>query len=542
MFPRLSVLLLAIGLAACAGDDAPAPPPGEPEVAADGGHVLRKGNGAEPESLDPHRAQSVTSSNILRDMYEGLVSESPDGTLIPGAAERWETNADGSVYIFTLHPEGRWSNGDPVTAQDFAFSLRRAVDPATASSYASLLAPINNAEAIIAGEAEPETLGVAALDDRTLQITLKSPTPYFIGLLTHSMAYPVHPPSVAEHGEDFVKPGKAVSNGAYVMHDWVVASHITLKRNPAYRDADDVRIEYVKYLPIDNAESEHKRYLAGELDWTGSVPQSRLEWVKKQLPGDYYEHPYLGVYYYGLNVTKPPFKDNPKLRRALSLAIDREVVVTKATRGGEIPAMNWVPPGVNNYSGQVPPVASLSREEQVAEAKRLYAEAGYGPDNPLKVTIRYNTSEGHKDIATVIRAFWKSVLGVEVELINEEWKVFLRNIRDKKLTEAYRAGWIGDYNDANTFLELMGSKFGLNGTGYENPRYDALLTRASRETDEQRRREILQQAERLLLKDQPVIPIYFYVNKSLIKPWVKGVVGNIMDHHYSKNLWIEVGG
>ena len=538
MMLRFSVLTLALLLAACGGDDAPAPPPGTPEVMADGGYVLRKGNGGEPESLDPHRAQSVGSSNVLRDMYEGLVAEAPDGALIPGAAEGWEISEDGRVYIFDLRPAARWSNGDPVTADDFVFSLRRAVDPQTASSYAEILAPIEHASQIISGEMKPDRLGVRALGPHRLQITLKAPTPYFLGMLTHSMAYPVHPSSVLEHGDEFVKPGKHVSNGAYVITEWEVSGHILLKRNPQYWDDANTRIEYVKLLPIDNAESEHKRYLAGELDWTGSVPQSRLTWAKKQLPDQYFEHPYLGIYYYGLNVTQPPFKDNPKLRRALSLAIDRDIIVTKATRGGEIPTMNWVPPGVLNYTGQVPDIALQPREAQIAEAKRLYAEAGYGPDNAPDITIRYNTSEGHKDIATVVAAFWKSVLGIKVTLINEEWKVFLQNVQQKK-TQAYRAGWIGDYNDANTFLELMGSKFKINGTGYHNPEYDRLLAEASLETDEQVRRELLQEAERLLLQDQAVIPIYFYVNKSLVKPWVKGMVGNIMDHHYSKNLWIE---
>lgn len=536
----LAVLAGALLLVGCGGNDAPAPPPGEPEIMADGGQVLRKGNSAEPESLDPHRAQSVGSSNVLRDLYEGLVSEAPDGSLIPGAAERWAISEDGRTYTFFMRPNARWSNGDPVTAEDFAWSLQRAVDPATASSYAEILAPIENAKAIITGEKPPESLGAKAIDSDTLQIRLNAPTPYFLGMLTHSMAYPVHRSSVLEHGDNFPKPGNNISNGAYVIKEWQVSAHILLQRNPQYWDNANTRIEYVKLLPIDNAESEHKRYLAGELDWTGGIPQSRLAWAKKQLPNDYRQHPYLGVYYYGLNVTREPFKNNPKLRRALSLAIDRDILVTKATRGGEIPAWNWVPPGVNNYVGQVPEIASQSREQQINEAKRLYQEAGYGENNHPIVTIRYNTSEGHKDIATTIGSFWKSVLGVKVELVNEEWKVFLRNVKEKKKTQAYRSGWIGDYNDANTFLELMGSGFGLNGTGYNNPVYDQLLKSAALEADPAKRRQLLQRAEQVLLEDQPVIPIYFYVKKSLVKPWVKGMVGNVMDHHYSKNLWIEV--
>ncbi len=511
-----------------------------PLILEDGRTVLRRGNGAEPETLDPHRAQSVTSSNILRDMYEGLVSEAPDGRLIPGAAERWDIGPHGKVYTFYLRKQAKWSNGDPVTAEDFAYGLRRCVDPKTGSAYAEILAPIVNAKAVITGDQPPSALGVEAVDSHTLRITLKAPTPYFLGLLTHSSAYPAHRASIEKHGDQFTQPGKHVSNGAYAISEWVVASHITLERNSRYWNNTKTGVDVVKYLPIDNVDSEFKRYLAGELDMTGSIPIPRLEWAKQNLQQDYRTHPSLAVYYYGLNTTKAPFKDAPGLRRALSLAVDRRIITEKVTRGGEIPAYAWVPPGVNNYQPQKMDYALWPREKQIAEAKKLYAAAGYSDEKPLRVELRYNTSEGHKKIATAIASMWKTVLGAEVVLINEEWKVFLANVQTRKVTEVYRAGWVGDYNDANTFLELMHSRFGLNGTGYNNPDYDALVDAAALQADPTRRKALLEQAESILLNDHPVIPLYHYVGKRLVKPYVKGYVGNVMSHYFSKDLSIAV--
>jgi oligopeptide transport system substrate-binding protein len=512
-----------------------------PATLPDGRSLLRRGNGAEPESLDPHKAQSTTSSNILRDLYEGLVSEAPDGTLIPGVAERWEISEDGVVYTFYLRENAKWSNGEPVTAEDFVYSLRRSVDPATGSSYSAILSPILNAGDIIAGQQPPAALGVEALDARTLRIRLKAPTPYFIGLLAHASSYPVYRPAVEAHGDRFTQPGNAVSNGAYAIKEWVALSHVLAERNPHYWDNANTRIDAVKFLVIDNAEAEFKRYLAGELDMTETVPIPRLDWARRRLPAEYQTHPSISTYYYGLNLERPPFKDNPKLRRALSMALDRETLVEKVTRGGEIPAYGWVPPGILNYTMQKPDWADWPRERRLAEAKRLYEQAVPPEQRPLSIELRYNTSEGHKKIAAAVAAMWKSALGLKVTLINEEWKVLLQNVNAKKVTQVYRAGWVGDYNDAFTFAELMHSRFGLNGTGYANPQYDALVDAASVEPDLVRRRELLEAAERQLLADQPLIPVYFYVSKRMVKPYVKGYVGNIMNHHASKHLWIETG-
>ncbi|NOR39692.1 MAG: peptide ABC transporter substrate-binding protein, partial [Gammaproteobacteria bacterium] len=354
--------------------------------------VLHKGNGAEPQTLDPHRAQGVPAGNILRDLYEPLVMEAPDGQLISGAAESWTLSGDGRVYTFTLRSDGRWSNGDPVTAGDWVFSLRRGLDPATLSVYSGILYPIKNAAAINRGELPPEKLGVRAIDDLTLEIILESPTPFFLGLLNHSMAYPVHPPSVVEHGERFARPGNLISNGAYVLKDWVVQSHIELARNEQYRENSTTKINQVFYYAIENADAVFARYRADELDFTTTIPIRQLEFIKTSLPDDYVQSPYLGIYYYGLNTTKAPFKGQPGLRKALSMAIDREIITDKLSGAGELPAYGWVP-AVQGYEQQQPEWAAWTREKRHAEAQRLYQEAGYDAANPLVLEILYNTSQ-----------------------------------------------------------------------------------------------------------------------------------------------------
>lgn len=513
----------------------------KPEIRADGTAVLRRGNGAEPGTLDPSKAQGVPAANILRDLYEGLVSEAPDGALEPGGAKSWQISDDRKTYTFHLREDARWSNGKPVVAGDYVYGMRRTVDPATGSVYANILAPIKNAEAIIAGKKPPETLGVTAVDEHTLRIQLKAPTPYLLGLLTHSTTYPQYRPAVERYGESFTQPGHAVTNGAYVIKDWVVASRIVLEANPHYWDADNVGVGRVEYYPIENSASALKRYQAGELDWTETVPIPQLETIREHIPGQLKTTPTLANYYYGLNLTKPPFKNAPKLRQALSMAIDREVIVDKITRGGEIPAYSWVPPAVSDYHSARFDYADMSPEQRHAQARKLYRAAGYSDDHPLHVQIRYNTMEAHKKIASVIAAMWKKVLGVDVTLINEEWKVFLQHVAERKVTEVYRAGWVGDYDDPYTFLELLGSDFGINGTGYANPRYNALLKQAAHTPGGDKRKALLHKAEAVMLADHPVIPLYFSTGKRLIKPYVKGYVGNAMGHYYSKDIRIEAG-
>ena len=536
---RKVAALAAIGLVGCGGqgDQQAQPIGGESGQELAEEQILRWGNGAEPQSLDPHRTEGVPSSNIGRDLFEGLMSEAPDGAVIGGAAESWEISEDGKTYTFALRPDARWSNGDPVTADDFVFSLRRSLDPATLSRYTFILNPILNAEAVAAGELPTTEVGVQALDTHTLEIQLQNPTPYFLGLLTHSASYPVHPPSVAAHGDQYARPGNLVSNGAYQLEEWVVQSHIKLVRNPHHWENDKTTIDEVWYYPTEDQTAELSRYRAGELDLTNTIPKRQLRWIRENLADELVVAPYLGAYYYGFNMTQPPFAGNPELRRALTLAVDRDIITGQVTAAGEVPSYGWVPP-VQNYTGQQMPEAAWTQERRVEEARRLYALAGYSAENPLRTQIIYNTQEDHRRIAVAIASMWKETLGVEVEILNQEWKVFLDTRRQKIETEVYRGGWIGDYNDAYTFAELFESDSALNDSGYENPEYDRLLAEASAEGDPQRRAELLQQAERIFLEDLPIMPLYFYVTARMVKPWVGGFTTNIMDHHRSKNFYI----
>ncbi len=527
------LLLLAAAAAGCEREAGSAVLPGPPGL-----DVLHRGNASEPQSLDPHRGEGVPSSNIQRDLFEGLVTTGPDGSLIPGAAASWTVSDDGLVYTFELRADGRWSNGDPVTAEDFAYSLRRAADPATLSNYGQILAPILHAADVVAGKRSPKDLGVEAVDERTLVIRLASPTPYFLELLTHSMTYPVHPASVRAHPGDFARPGRLVSNGPYRLEEWVVQSHVKLVQNPYYYDRERLAIRTVYFYPIENPSTELKRYRAGELHWTDALPHQQLGWVRENLPGDLQISPYLGTYYYGFNTERPPFAERPGLRLALSMAIDRDIITRQVTGGGEIPAYGWVPP-IPGYTPQRAEWADWPAERRVAEARQLYAEAGYGPDSPLTVELFYNTSDNHKRIALAVAAMWKQTLGVRTRLINQEFKVFLDTRRRKRVTEVFRAAWIGDYRDPYTFAEINQSTHGMNDTGYRNARYDDLLEASMNEPDPVRRRALLEEAERVLLADQPLMPIYFYVTRRVVKPWVRGWEPNLLDFHPTRYFYLE---
>ncbi|MEK6806905.1 MAG: peptide ABC transporter substrate-binding protein [Pseudomonadota bacterium] len=497
--------------------------------------LLHAGNGAEPNSLDPHKSEAVSDSNILRDLYEGLTGLSPRGEVIPAAAERWQTSADGLTWTFFLRPQARWSNGDPLTAGDFVAGMRRCVAPTTGSGYAMMLSPWLNAGKIIAGKMPPEMLGVEALDAQTLRIHLKAPTPYLPGLLTHHTTYPIHQPSLKLYGAGFARPGKLIGNGAYQLAEWGVQSHIKLTRNPHYWNNAATRIDTVLFYPTEDIDSELKRYRAGELDVTYDVPQSRAPQLRAELKGELRAAPYLGTWYLGFNLTRAPFRDNPKLRRALNLVVDRELIVERVMNGFAIPAYSWVPPGVANYTPQTPDWVAWPRAQRLAEARRLYADAGYSSERPLEVEIHYNTQRDNKRIATVIAAMWKQTLGVRVRMVNLEFKV-LKSMLRQRLTQVFRWGWIGDFNDASSFADLLQTANGQNMTAYSDADYDALVSQAGVEADPFKRRALLEQAERRMLEQTPLIPIYFYTSTHLVKPHVQGWEDNLLDYHYSKDL------
>ncbi|HET9044338.1 MAG TPA: peptide ABC transporter substrate-binding protein, partial [Burkholderiales bacterium] len=373
--------------------------------------TLRRGNGPEPDTLDPQLARTDAAFNILRDLFEGLTAVGPDGAAVPAAAESWTVSPDGLEYRFRLRDGLRWSNGDRLVAADYVAGMRRLVDPKTASPYGQFIDPVLHAPAITRGEKPPEELGVSAPDDRTLVVRLASPAPYLLGLLAQPPAYPLHRPTFAAHGAEYARPGKLLSNGAFVLDDWVMGSHVVARRNVHYWNDARTRIDRVHYVHIGDAGTELRQYRAGQLDFTYVVPQQQFQWIRQNLASELHVAPQLSVYYYGFNLTRPPFKDRPGLRRALSLAIDRDRLVSAVTGVGEAPAYSWVPHGVWNYTPQRFDYAAKPYAERVAEAKRLYAEAGYSADKPLQVELRYSSGDTHNRIAVAVAAMWKDALG-----------------------------------------------------------------------------------------------------------------------------------
>ena len=495
-----------------------------PDGAHSSSSVLNRGISSDPETLDAHKARSLQAADVLRDLGEGLVSFTATGEMTAGTAKSWTVSDDGLTYMFHLRPDAKWSNGDAVTAAHFVFGLERLVDPATAAFYAQFVSEIVETEAV---------------DDQTLIIRLARPTPYLLSLLTHPATFPMHPGSLAEHGDSFARPGSLLSNGAYVLAAWVPGSILTLQRNEHYWNNANTAIDEVRHHVITKEVTELARYRAGEIDVTGSVPPDSFEQAKREMGDQLQVSPKLTLYYYGYNLTKPPFKDSPELRQALSMAIDRELLVEKITGRGEIPAYGWVPPGINNYEPTEFSYAGLTQGERNQIAQSLYKEAGYSTDKPLQLELRYNTSDTHRRVALAIQSMWRDALGFQVTLVNEEFQVLLANVQMREITQVFRASWAGDYNDAHTFLSILQSDSAANVPGYQSEKYDALMQSAAEQVDPDRRRRYLEEAEREMLADHPAIPIYFYVSKHLVSPRVEGWGDNVLDYHYSQHLSLK---
>ena len=502
--------------------------------------ILRVGNGSDPGTLDPALVDLNPDLQIDHELFEGLVTVDQAGEPVPAEAQGWTVSPDGLTYRFTLRPGLAWSNGAPLTAEDFVWSWRRTVDPETGSKYAFPFYPILNAEEIVTGaEPDPKTLGVTALDDRTLEVRLKAPTGFFLKLLAAPQFSPTYRPAVEKFGTQYTRPGNLIGNGAFTLIEWTPQSRIVVAKNPHYWDAASVKLDKVEYLPIENQNEELKRYRAGEIDVTYDVPSDQLDFVRAELPTELRITPFMGTYYLGFNMTRPPFKDNPKLRRAIDLVIDREAIVSKITKAGETPAYGWVPPGLVGYVNQSFDWKSLPMAARIAEARRLYVEAGYGPSHPLSVELRYNTSENHKKILIAVASMLKQALGIEVRLVNQEFKVFIEARKNKRETELFRDGWTADYTDPNNFAELLLSDAGLNDPGYANPAYDALVHQAQMTIDERQRYALLERAERLVLQDEPMAPIFNYTTKRLVKPYVRGYALNIVGFYYAKEISLD---
>ncbi|MBP9722850.1 MAG: peptide ABC transporter substrate-binding protein [Gammaproteobacteria bacterium] len=513
------------------------------ELAED--QTFHRGNGEEVDSLDPARATGVPAFNVIADLYEGLMTIDQSGQLILGQAEKYTISKDLKTYTFTLKDNLKWSNGDQLIAEDFVVGMRRTVDPKVASVYADIMKPIKNAEKIVDGKLDVSSLGVRALDSKTVEITLEKPTPYFLELLVHSTTFPIHQPSLKLYGNEFIKPGKLVSNGPFILQEWVVNSHLTVVKNKNYQDAAQVILNKVIFYPIIEQSAELNRYRSGDLDYTNIIPDVQYKWIKENLGQELYVAPQLGTYYVGFNLLRPPFKDNKNLRKALSLVIDKNIIAEKVLRSGQIATNHIVPDKINNY---VPIVnrrtnfdnlANLSAEQRIILAQDYYHKAGYSKENPVYIKLTYNTSESHKSVALAMAAMFKKALGVKTELVNQEWKVFLRTRQERKETELFRDGWIGDYNDPSTFLDLFTSYHHQNHSGFKNPEYDNLITQASVQADSTKRAEILAEAEQILLEEAPIIPLYTYASRHLIKPKVGGFVSNILDMTYDRYIYIK---
>ncbi|GAB4352718.1 MAG: peptide ABC transporter substrate-binding protein [Oricola sp.] len=498
-----------------------------------------RGNDGDPETLDQHKTSTVVEARILRDLYEGLVVYDASGKIIPGAAESWQVSDDGLVYTFKLRDDARWSNGDPVVAGDFVFSLQRIMTPDTGAKYANILYPIRNAEAINKGEMDPGELGVKALDEHTLEITLAQPTPFFLELLTHQTALPVNPAAVKEHGSDFVLPENIVTNGAYKLESFQPNDKIVLEKNEHFHDAANVRIDRVEYLPIEDRSACVRRFEAGEVLSCEDLPTEQIKSLRERLGAEVHIAPYLGTYYYALNMKRKPL-DDVRVRQALAMVIDRQFLGEEIWAGAMLPAYSLVPPGIGNYEGggATADWAEMSLLDREDKAVELMKEAGYGPDNPVTLEISYNNSENHKNTATAIAEMWKP-LGVNVEFNVRDISAHYAMLRDDKDFDVARAGWIGDYSDPQNFLFLVESDNpGFNYAQYDNPEYDGLLDKAAAETDLVKRAEILREAEGIFMRDMPFIPLLFYSSLSLVSPRLHGWQDNIKHVHATRFLSI----
>ena len=499
---------------------------------------LVRNNGSEPSSLDPHKVESDVENNIISDLFEGLVSVSPTGEIEPRLADKWE-NKDNTVWTFHLRPGVTWSDGTAIAAQDIVWSWQRLVSPLTASPYASYpgnMHIVNGAE-IAQGKKAPETLGVKAVDDATLEVTLTQPNAAFLAMLAHPSLVPLDKMMISRYGDKWTKPEHIVTRGPYKLSQWVVNERIVAERNPRYWDNAHTVINKVTYLPISSETADVNRYKAGEIDIVYTVPINQFAQLKKTMGDQLDVSPQLATYYYEFNTTRPPFND-PRVRRALNMALDKDIIAEKVLGQGQRPAWLISQPDIGGVNLHNPEYASWPREKRIAEAKKLLSEAGYNETHPLVFNLLYNTSESHQRIAIAASSMWKKNLGVEAKLQNQEWKTMLDAMHTHNF-DAVRYAWIADYDDAATFLNNFRTGDSENTSQYSNPAYDEALRNAAKASDTTARGKFYQQAEDLLGQDVPAIPVYHYVRTHLVKPWVGGFTPDKLGYYYTKDMYIK---
>ena len=518
------VALLALTLSACGSGE-------KNVVSGNATGYLHYGNGAEPQGIDPHLVTGVPESHIVRALFEGLAVKNPI-TLEPepGVAERWEISPDGTVYTFFINPQAKWSNGEPVTASDYVWSWERALHPETGSLYAYMLFPVVNAEKFASGAIDDfAEVGIKSLDAQTLRINLNAPTPYFLQLMDHYSTFAVHPETVLKFGgmSDrftlWTRPENIVSNGAFTLKEWSLNRQIKIEKNPHYWDKSNVALEGVYFYPTENVVSEERMFRSEQLHVTQGIPLGKIPNYRAVQNSPYVQAPYLGTYYYLINTKKPPV-DDVRVRKALSYAIDRDTLTRTVLRDTAIPAYSITPPDTLGYN---PPKLFSFDPEQ---ARALLAEAGY-PDGQgwPGLEITYNTNEDHRKIAVAVQQMWKDELGIDVSITNQEWKVYLNTVSQGEFQVA-RRGWIGDYVDANNFLDLFLANGGNNNTGYANAEFDdIILNQAPKAASREERYQLFFQAETMMMQEMPIIPFYTYTSKRLIHPSVNGIYPNLMD-------------
>ena len=518
------VALLALTLSACGSGE-------KNVVSGNATGYLHYGNGAEPQGIDPHLVTGVPESHIVRALFEGLAVKNPI-TLEPepGVAERWEISPDGTVYTFFINPQAKWSNGEPVTASDYVWSWERALHPETGSLYAYMLFPVVNAEKFASGAIDDfAEVGIKSLDAQTLRISLNAPTPYFLQLMDHYSTFAVHPETVLKFGgmSDrftlWTRPENIVSNGAFTLKEWSLNRQIKIEKNPHYWDKSSVALEGVYFYPTENVVSEERMFRSEQLHVTQGIPLGKIPNYRAVQNSPYVQAPYLGTYCYLINTKKPPV-DDVRVRKALSYAIDRDTLTRTVLRDTAIPAYSITPPDTLGYN---PPKLFSFDPEQ---ARALLAEAGY-PDGQgwPGLEITYNTNEDHRKIAVAVQQMWKDELGIDVSITNQEWKVYLNTVSQGEFQVA-RRGWIGDYVDANNFLDLFLANGGNNNTGYANAEFDdIILNQAPKAASREERYQLFFQAETMMMQEMPIIPFYTYTSKRLIHPSVNGIYPNLMD-------------
>ncbi len=495
--------------------------------------ALHRALAGEPSTLDPGMASDNFSTALLIDLYEGLTSEAPNGDVLPGVAESWSLDSSGTEYTFQLRKNARWSNGKAVLSMDFVNAWRREIDPKFASPTADDLRLVAHAAEILAGKKPVSDLGVSALSDSILVVKLERPAPYFLQILAHPAMYPVYSDISARTHQ----PSAWVSNGPYTLKSWRPGTEIDLTSNPHYWDEAHVQIKNVTYSFISDDISQYALYRAGQIDLTDLVPSNALPTLRHEHPSELVISPFLATAYYGFNLSQQALS-NVALRQALAMAIDRKRLV-ESLGFGQVGAYSFVPPGTANYTQQNWDWKDLPDEDRLATAKQLYLVAGFSNKNPLRLRVLFNSNEVIQRTAVLIAAMWRDNLGIDVELTAEEFRVFLQSRHDKSRWDVARLAWTADFNDASNFLDVLRSNSPNNDMSYGNPRVDAALNRAASLTDPPQRREALQMAESTMLRDYPIIPLYYFVSKRLVKPYVHGVMPNSLNHLPSKGLIIE---